>query len=53
MSKKKILTDKQQEYYNERVDFFKSWGVAVPYNLIKETALSMTDKECEDFLKAE
>lgn len=44
------LTEKQQEYYNERVEFFKSLHAAVPTGLIYDTAIKMTELECEEWL---
>lgn len=53
---RKELSENQQAYYDERVAYFKSIRssgrkVAVPYGLIYDHAIKMTDKEIEDWFK--
>lgn len=47
----KKLSEKQKEYYNERVLFFKSLSVAVPTGIIHERALEMSDAEIDEWLR--
>jgi hypothetical protein len=47
----KTLTEKQQAYYNNRVAFFKSMGIAAPTGIIQEKAESLSDEECDRLLR--
>ncbi len=52
---KKVLTQKQKAYYEERINFFSTlWAggkkIAIPYGFIFDKAISMTDAECDEWL---
>lgn len=52
------LTTKQQAYYDERVTYFSALRaggrkIAIPTGMIYDTAINMSDKECDEWFAPE
>lgn len=47
----KELSKLQKLYYDERVNFIKCMGIAVPYGLIRNWAEEKSDEQCKEWFK--